>query len=83
MRSENRISLTSYLGKLIETCNNGISKYVENIIGKIKTAALKESHTSKSVKSDEFLKRKLTLYHKRQKTSKKSSQFLFNFWAIV
>lgn len=56
---------------------------MENITGKLKTAAARESHVSKSVKGDEFLKRKSTLYHKRQKTSKKSSLFLFNFGTIV
>lgn len=78
MRSENLISLTSYLGKLI--CSSRISKYVENITGKVQTAAARESHASKSVKGDEFLKRKSMLYQKRQKISKKSSQFLFKFW---
>lgn len=57
MRSENLISLTSYLGKLIEICNNGISKYVENIMEKIKTAAARENHASKSVEGVELLKR--------------------------
>lgn len=56
---------------------------MNNTMGKVKTAAARESHASKSVNSDEFLKRKSTLYHKRQKTLKKYSQFLFNFGTIV
>lgn len=56
---------------------------MERIVGKVKTAAARESHALKSVKRDELLKRKSTLYHKRQKTSKKFSLLLFYFGVIV
>lgn len=56
---------------------------MENMMRKVNTAIVKESQALQSVKSAWFLKRKTKLYHKRQKESKKSFQFVFNFGVTV